>query len=68
MISYSVLTDNNLRGETPKEKYETLVAMKNLLRIYAYPARGTKEEYLSIYDIAKQIQDIFCVEDLEIIE
>lgn len=65
MIPYQVLIDELLIGETPKEKYENLLAMKEILKNIAYPQRGSKYEDMRIYEFAQEIQDKFSVNELE---
>ncbi len=65
MIPYQTLIDNLLVGETPKEKYDNLVAMFEILKNIAYPKRGSKYEDMRIYEFAQEIQDKFSVNELE---
>jgi len=48
----------SLKGSTPKEKYDNLIAMQQLLSVVAFPRRGTAEEALTIYDIATLASDL----------
>ena len=63
-MNYDRLIMANLKGETPKEKYDSLIEMKRLLQIAGYPRRGTQEEIFDVYQIAKFIQDSFTSENL----
>jgi hypothetical protein len=65
MIPYQVLIDELLIGETPKEKYENLLAMKEILKNIAYPERNSEYENMRIYEFAQEIQDKFSVNELE---
>jgi|AZIF01.1.fsa_nt_gi hypothetical protein len=56
MESYNVLIDEMLIGDTPREKYNNLSFMINILQQIAYPKRGTDEESKTIYDFAQEIQ------------
>jgi hypothetical protein len=49
----------------PKEQYDHLIAMKTILRMAAYPRRGTLEEALGLQDFADMIQKEFGREILE---
>lgn len=64
MLPYSQLIDELLIGETPKEKYENLKFMIDLLRTIAYPKRGTYEERVTVFDIATMIQEWFPLSEL----
>lgn len=55
MIPYDTLIRQQLEGETPKEKFDKLVAMQKLLKKIAYPRRGTEEETLTIFNVADEI-------------
>lgn len=55
MIHYEDLIMDLLAGDTPKQKYNNLVKMKNLLSEIAYPKRGTIEESRDIYHFANEI-------------
>ena len=59
------LIKNNIPGETPKEKYEKLLKMKDILILIAFPRRGTYEEQYGIQDIADLIILNFTIDDLE---
>ena len=65
MESYDVLIKQELCGETPKERYENLVAMKKMLMRIAYPCRGTKDESMDIQDFANEIIETIGREKLE---
>ena len=65
MIPYEVLIRDELKGETPKERYENLILMKKILRQIAYPRRGTSEETYSLQDFADEIQQSIGREKLE---
>jgi hypothetical protein len=66
MIPYWNIIQNNLKGETLKEKFESLIKMKEILCCIAYPGRGTKFETMNIVDAAKIIEENFTLENLEI--
>jgi hypothetical protein len=66
MIPYRVLIDSNLIGDNPKDKYENLIKMKEILSQIAYPRRGTCEEDFTLYDFANRIMAIFNADDLEV--
>jgi len=53
MISYERAIVDRLKGSTPKEKYDNLMRMQQLLHQLAYPARGTDDETMTIMDFAK---------------
>lgn len=57
MTNYEQDTLNLINGKTPKEKYETLKNIMNLLDNVATPARGTEAENWTIYDVAKKINE-----------
>lgn len=63
MISYNVLIDKELPGNAPQEKYDNLMAMKNILLMAAYPRRGA-DDGLELIDIAVMIQQKFKLEEL----
>ena len=65
MIPYEGLIRDELKGETPKERYENLILMKKILRQIAYPRRGTSEETYSLQDFADEIQQSIGREKLE---
>lgn len=67
MIPYQVLIDELLIGETPKEKYENLLAMKEILKNIAYPQRGSKYEFMDVHGFAQEIQDKFSIDELGVI-
>lgn len=58
MQNYENLIYEKLKGSSPREKYENLIAMQKLLSIIAYPRRGTEEEKMSIHDAAKQAEKL----------
>ena len=58
MQPYQNVIMEKLDGETPREKYENLVAMQRLLREVAFPRRGTVEEQITVQDIADRAQKI----------
>jgi len=49
---------------TDKEKTD-LIQMREILRMIAYPRRGTVEDDIDITQIAKVIQVIWTLEELE---
>ena len=51
--------------EHPYETFEKMKAMKNILRMIAYPKRGTEEQELDIFKLAELIQKVYSLEDLE---
>jgi len=55
MQPYDKLIMDALKGETPKEKYEYLRDMQQLLQKIAFPRRGTEEEDWGVMDIVKEI-------------
>ena len=65
MIPYEVLIRDELKGETPKERYENLILMKRIIREIAYPRRGTSEETASLQDFANEIQQMIGKKKLE---
>jgi hypothetical protein len=65
MIRYEDLIRDELKGATPKERYDLLIAMKNILMQIAYPRRGTAEEIWTIEDFAVMIQETIGREKLE---
>jgi hypothetical protein len=44
---------------------QKLQTVRYILRVIAYPKRGTSEEHLGISDVAKMIQDLFSLSELE---
>ena len=54
MQPYYVLANEKLKGETPQEKYDNLMAMCRLLKAVAFPRRGTAEETMDIMDVARE--------------
>lgn len=48
------------------ELYDELKRMKSLLKMAAYPARGTDENSLDIYEFAKIVQSVYSLADLEV--
>jgi hypothetical protein len=64
MINYDYFIVKNIKGNTPKEKFENLIAMKNILSEIAYPRRG-EENKKNLFDFANEIQTLFTVQDLE---
>jgi hypothetical protein len=48
------------------ELYEENIKMRELLRIIAYPCRGTNEEDIDIYSASEMIQAHYTSEQLEI--
>ena len=54
MTPYDKLIMGNLKGETPKEKYENLINMQILLSRIAFPRRGTTDEDMTIMDAADE--------------
>lgn len=65
MIPYDILIKKNLPGVLPNEKFSSLTTFKSILRIIAFPMRGTSEEETTISEIAKMIQEKFSLDDLE---
>lgn len=51
--------------EHPFETLEQLKRFKNLLRIIAYPKRGTPEEEIDIFQAAELIRENYTLEMLE---
>lgn len=52
MTNYNNDTLDLIPGETPRQKYETLVKIMDLLDKVAYPRRGNEEEDWDIYKVA----------------
>jgi hypothetical protein len=52
MISYERSIMDFLKGDTPKQKFDHLMDMMELLRMISFPKRGTQEETMTIYDAA----------------
>jgi hypothetical protein len=57
MQNYNNLIYDALKGETPKEKYEYLRNMQQLLHEIAFPGRGTDSEQWQIMDVVEKIND-----------
>lgn len=53
MENYEDLILEKIKGESPKEKYETLTAINELLSAIAFPRRGTEEENLDIFKVSE---------------
>lgn len=53
MRPYETIIMEQLQGGTPKEKFENLTAMQNLLQKIAFPRRGSLEEKWTIDYIAE---------------
>jgi hypothetical protein len=64
MTPYSILIEQSLKGDTPKEKYESVCIMKQFLSRIAYPQAGTRDFDMTIDDIAGEIQLRFSMEEL----
>jgi hypothetical protein len=62
MQSYHRLIEETLKGDTPKEKYEYLIDVLNLLYQTAYPRRNTPEESWLIIDVVNEINSKHLVE------
>ena len=58
MRPYSLLIEDELRGDTPKEKYQHLLKMKALLKKIGYPRRGTEEERMNIYEAGDEAMEL----------
>lgn len=54
----------NVRRKEDKDVRELTARYRDLLRQIAYPRRGTDEERMDIFDIAKLIQANFSLDDL----
>jgi len=65
MTPYSVLIEQMLKGDTPKEKYENLALMQEFLKRTAYPQAGSRDWNITIGEIAEEIQEHFSLEDLK---
>lgn len=65
MRSYEIIIMESLKGSTPKEKFEYLRDMQQLLQKTAFPGRGTQEESWRIMDVVKAINDKHLVEQHE---
>jgi len=57
MQNYNNLIYDSLKGETPKEKYEYLRNMQQLLHEVAFPGRGTDAEKWQIMDVVEKINN-----------
>lgn len=62
MESYLTTIEEKLGGKTPKESFEKLEKIYDLLNAIAYPRRGTHEEILTIHDVAEIIQGLIAYE------
>jgi hypothetical protein len=62
MQCYHRLIEETLKGDTPKEKYEYLIDVLNLLQQTAYPRRNTPEESWLIIDVVNEINSKHLVE------
>jgi hypothetical protein len=62
MQPYDKLIMEALKGETPKEKYEYLRDMQQLLHKVAFPGRGLPEERWEVMDVVKEINEKQLVE------
>lgn len=62
MTPYDKLIMDALKGETPKQKYEYLRDMQQLLHSVAYPGRGTEEERWDIMNVVNKINEMRLVE------
>lgn len=62
MRPYETVIMEALKGSTPKEKYEYLRDMQQLLQKTAFPGRGTPEENWQVMDVVKEINDKQLVE------
>ncbi len=58
MTNYQNDIMNLLQGDTPKQKYENLVKMKEVLIILAFPRRGTDEEIISLPEFATMAEQV----------
>ena len=58
MESYLVTIEQKLGGRTPKESYDILCGIMDLLENIAYPRRGSEEEKWTIQDVANKAQKI----------
>ena len=65
MTPYSILIERSLKGDTPGEKFDSLLLMKDFLKRIAYPQAGTPDWNITIGEIAEEIQGHFSLEDLE---
>jgi hypothetical protein len=66
MRSYDLFITANVPGTTPKERYDNLIAMKQLIMRIAYPGRGTSDECRDLQEYADEIQKRFTRDDLSI--
>jgi hypothetical protein len=66
MIPYSTLIHINIKGDNPREQYDTICQMKRVLRAIAYPRRGYPEETMQLQEFAEKIQQFCALRDLEI--
>ncbi len=62
MIPYEKSIIEQLDGETPKEKYDNLVAMQRLLSVIAFPRRGTDEEFLTVFEISEKAANLIDID------
>ena len=62
MQNYDKFIMEALTGETPKEKYEYLRDMQQLLSRIAFPGRGLPEERWEVMDIVNEINNKQLVE------
>jgi hypothetical protein len=65
MQNYETLILEALGEGTPREKYERLEAMKNLLSAIGFPRRGTWEEHMGITTAAEHAQKILKTIDID---
>ena len=65
MQDFETLTMAEIPGTTPREKFTSIVKMKELLRAIAYPRRGTKEEEMTLQDFANLISKMLSLENAE---
>lgn len=62
MQPYDKLIMQQLKGETPKEKYDYLLKIQDLLHRTAFPQRGSKEEQWGIMEVVNEINENELVE------
>ena len=55
MINYTNDTLDLINGETPKEKYNHMILLNNLIEMIATPRKGSDEDAWCILDIVEYI-------------
>jgi hypothetical protein len=58
MTNYQNDIMNLLQGDTPKQKYDNLKDMQNLLTMLVYPRRGTSEETMSLHEFVLKAEHL----------